>query len=203
MEIPSLSSEYSDYFRCAFCKYVNAHLWPDTLLETGSKYRCDCCRILAVLAQSPEGTIGCDKAQKSRILSRGLWGHPMKGWLHLPGWVGERIPHRNTFVLSLGSLAENILGERFLSLKFLWLSEGKRCPFTNKEGSLNTRQGPCLNHLTSPHMSGSGSAEIEFRPAQGHKAGWWTAHRSSWLKNMCLGIIFPLWVKKTNISRWH
>lgn len=47
-------------------------------------------------------------------------------------------------------------------------------------------------------MSDSGSAGIEFRPIQGHRAGWRTAHRLYWLKKKkkYWGLFSPLGLKR-------
>lgn len=101
-----------------------------TLLKTGGKYSRDPGRILAALAQNPEGTTGFDIAETGGILILGCWGHPMSraaetSWV---GW-GEEFTDEHVFDLSLSFPAKSILRERSLPLKCHQLSEGRMLSF--------------------------------------------------------------------------
>ena len=80
--------------------------------------------------------------------------------------------------------------------------KGECCPFTNKEkGDWGPGRGHVLIIPVSRGVSDSGRARIEFRPAQGHKAGWRTAHRSWWLKKSAFrAYCFPFGLKRQMLA---
>ena len=95
--------------------------------------------------------------------------------------------------------------------------KGKRCPFTNKErGAWTPGKGHVLIISHPPACLAQGVLKLnldlpkvtrqdgEQHTDQVDQVDLCEQHTDqAHIKNMCLGIIFPLWVKKTYISRWH
>lgn len=134
-------------------------------------------------SQGPEGqqVVTQHKKMKLQVVP---WGHAGCQW-NLPGWEDSTDGHIWTepwFSRKEHSGRENSWGLHH------WNStssvERKRSPFTNKERRGRAPgQGYVLIISASPRVPESGNAGIRFRLAQGHGAGWGTAHRLCWLKN--------------------